>query len=84
MATIVTGDRRIRAGLPPGWTIADKTGAGDYASTNDIGVASGPDGEQILLAVMTRTRTDNPKAARSDALIADVTALAVPWLLGRG
>ena len=81
MRTIVTGDKRIRAGLPPGWSIADKTGAGDYASTNDIGLAFGPDGERVLLAVMTRTRSDDPQASRPDALIADVTRLTVPWLL---
>ncbi len=81
MRTIVTGDNRIRAGLPAGWTIADKTGAGDYASTNDIGVAFGPDGERLVLAVMTRTRSDDPKAPALNALIADVTRVTVPWLL---
>jgi beta-lactamase class A len=81
MRTIVTGDKRIRAGLPPGWSIADKTGAGDYASTNDIGLGFGPNGERVLLAVMTRTRSDDPQASRPDALIADVTRLTVPWLL---
>ena len=81
MRTSVTGDTRIRAGLPPGWSIADKTGAGDYASTNDIGLAFGPNGERVLLAVMTRTRSDDPQASRPDALIADVTRLTVPWLL---
>ena len=50
--------------MPPGWTVADKTGSGDYASTNDIGVAFGPDGGRLLLAVMTRTRSDDPKGAR--------------------
>lgn len=34
----------MRAGLPQGWTSADKTGSGDYASTNDVGIAYGPDG----------------------------------------
>lgn len=84
MRTIVTGDRRIRAGLPPGWSIADKTGSGDYASTNDIGVASGPHGERLVLAVMTRSRSDDPNAVASETLIADVTRLAVPWLLAPG
>jgi beta-lactamase class A len=82
MSTIVTGDKRIRAGMPPGWTVADKTGSGDYGSTNDIGVAFGPNGERLLLAVMTRTQSDNPKAGPHDALIAETTAVAVPWLLG--
>jgi beta-lactamase class A len=82
MLTIVTGDKRIRAGLPPGWTIADKTGAGDYASTNDIGLAFGPNGERLLLSVMTRTRSDDPQTPRADPLLADVTRVVVPWLLG--
>ena len=81
MRTIVTGDTRIRAGLPAGWSIADKTGAGDYASTNDIGVAFGPDGERLLLSVMTRTRSDDPRAPALNALIADVTRAVVPVLL---
>jgi beta-lactamase class A len=83
MSTIVTGDARIRAGLPAGWTIADKTGAGDYASTNDIGLASGPNRERLVLSVMTRTRTDDPDSARAGPLIAEVTALTVPWLLAQ-
>ncbi len=81
MSTIATGDKRIRAGLPPGWSVADKTGTGDYGSANDVGVAFGPGGERLVLAVMTRTRSDDPKASPSDALIAETTALAVPWLL---
>ncbi|MGV1086993.1 MAG: class A beta-lactamase [Mycobacterium sp.] len=78
-----TSARSMRAGLPPGWTTADKTGAGDYGSTNDIGIAYGPAGERILLSVMTRTRTDDPKAANLQPLIGDITALVLPWLLGK-
>ncbi len=42
----------MRAGLPPGWTTADKTGSGDYGSTNDVGIAYGPDGQRVLLAII--------------------------------
>lgn len=83
MRTIATGDNRIRAGLPPGWSVADKTGTGDYGSANDLGVAFGPDGERLQIGVMTRSRSDDPAAPGSDALIADVTQVAVPWLLAR-
>lgn len=79
----MTSARSMRAGLPTGWTSADKTGAGDYASTNDVGIAYGPAGERILLSIMTRTRSDNPSAAALQPLIADVTALVLPGLLGR-
>ena len=80
----MTSARSMRAGLPADWTSADKTGAGDYASTNDVGIAYGPAGERILLSVMTRTRSDNPAAAALQSLIAEVTALVLPTLLGRG
>lgn len=83
MRTIVTGDGRIRAGLPAGWAIADKTGAGGYGTTNDIGVAVGPDGQRLLLSVMTKTRSDDPETPNNDAPIAQTAALAVPWLLGQ-
>jgi beta-lactamase class A len=69
---------RMRAGLPPGWSSADKTGTGDFASTNDVGIVYGPNGEHILLAIMTRTRSDNPKAEPLRQLIADVTTLVLP------
>jgi beta-lactamase class A len=79
----VTSARSMRAGLPPGWTSADKTGAGYFGSTNDIGIAYGPDGRQVLLAVMTRTQSSDPDAPMLQPLIAEVTTLALPWLLGQ-
>lgn len=33
-----TGDTRLRAGLPKGWRVGDKTGTGGNASVNDIAV----------------------------------------------
>ncbi len=72
----------LRTGLPQGWTTADKTGNGDYASTNDVGVAFGPDERRLLLSVMTRTSGDNPKAPNNRPLIGELATLLVPWLLG--
>jgi beta-lactamase class A len=72
----------MRAGLPPGWTTADKTGSGDYASTNDVGIAYGPDGQRLLLAFMTRTRTDDPDAETLRPMIGELAALVVPHLTG--
>jgi beta-lactamase class A len=71
----------LRAGLPAGWTSADKTGSGDYGSTNDIGIAYGPDGQRLLLAVMTRSRADDPNAVNLRPLIGELTAVVVPSLL---
>ncbi|WP_273732227.1 class A beta-lactamase [Mycolicibacterium septicum] len=71
----------VRAGLPEGWTTADKTGSGDYGSTNDVGIAYGPNGQRLLLAVMTRSQADDPKADNLRPLIGELTALVLPSLL---
>ena len=46
-----TGDKRIRAGVPAGWQVSDKTGSGAYGSVNDIGVAYPPSGAPLVIAV---------------------------------
>lgn len=80
----LTSARSIRAGLPAGWTSADKTGTGDYGSTNDVGILYGPEGQRLLLAVMTHSQSDDPNAEALQPLIAEVTKLALPALLGQG
>jgi beta-lactamase class A len=72
----------IRPGLPDGWSTADKTGNGDYGSTNDIGMAYGPQGQRLLLAIMTRSQADDPKAPNNRQLIGELATLLTPWLLG--
>lgn len=74
----------MRAGLPAGWATADKTGSGDYASTNDVGIAFGPNGERFLLAIMTRTQSADAKAPALRDLIGEVTAAVLPTLRGQG
>lgn len=71
----------IRAGLPPGWTTADKTGSGDYGSTNDVGIGYGPAGQRVLLALMTRSRANDPKAPNLRPLIGELTTLLLPKVL---
>ncbi|MEO3757439.1 class A beta-lactamase [Mycobacterium sp. B14F4] len=71
----------MRAGFPPGWTSADKTGSGDYGSTNDVGVAYGPDGQRLLIAVMTRSAADGPDAPGLRPLVGELATLLVPALL---
>jgi beta-lactamase class A len=72
----------MRAGLPPDWTTADKTGSGDYGSTNDVGIAYGPAGQRVLLALMTRSQASNPKAQNQRTLIGELTTLLVAEFLG--
>ena len=46
-----TGNARIRAGVPKGWIVADKTGSGDYGITNDIGIIWPPKHAPIVMAI---------------------------------
>ncbi|MBM7171491.1 class A beta-lactamase, partial [Streptomyces sp. G44] len=65
------GAERIRAGLPGGWTVADKTGTGDWGRANDVALAWPPGAAPLVLAVLTdRPRRNDPPR---NALIADAT-----------
>ncbi|MGQ9350256.1 class A beta-lactamase [Mycolicibacterium gilvum] len=70
----------MRAGLPAGYTSADKTGSGDYGSTNDVGIAFGPAGQRLLLAVMTRSASDDPDAPSLRPLIGELATLVLSEL----
>lgn len=52
-----TSAARFRAGLPATWTIADKTGSGDYGNANDVGIAWTEAGAPVVLAVLTTKPT---------------------------
>ena len=73
-----TGVRRIRAGVPAGWRVADKTGTGARGTTNDFGVIWPPRGGPIALAVYL-TGSAKPLAER-EAAIAETTRAALAEL----
>lgn len=73
-----TGDERIRAAVPAGWRVADKTGTGDYGSANDVAVLYPPGRAPIVLVIYTRQATENAKA-RSD-IIARAAKIALAAL----
>lgn len=62
MAASTTGARALRAGLLPGWTIAEKTGSGDFGTRNDVGIAWAPDGSPVVISCLTHAlrSTDAP------------------------
>jgi len=66
----VTGKSRLRAGLPPGWIVGDKTGTGFKAETNDIAIAWPPRKPPVLITAYY-TGSSEPAAAR-EAVLADV------------
>ncbi|MEV0703573.1 class A beta-lactamase [Saccharopolyspora sp. NPDC050389] len=74
----VTGAKRIRAGLPQGWTAADKTGTGDYGTANDIAVVWPPNAAPVLISIMSsKTGKD---AKYDEALLAEAAAHVVDRL----
>jgi len=70
MSATTTGTRRLRAGVPFDWRVADKTGTGDLGTTNDIGVLW-PPRRAPLVVVAYLTECKAPDDARAAAL-ADV------------
>ena len=75
MVNNTTGYKRIRAGVPISWTVADKTGSGSYGIANDVGIIWSPACKPIILAIYT-VRNSNKLAAKED-IIADTTALVL-------
>lgn len=62
-----TGGRLIRAGVPAGWRVGDKTGRGGDNSINDIGIIRPPDRAPILLCIYF-TGSKAPVAEREAAI----------------
>ncbi|WP_017596164.1 class A beta-lactamase [Nocardiopsis potens] len=74
----LTGDALIRAGVPDGWKVGDKTGSGGYGTRNDIAVVHPPDGDPIVIAIMTSR--DEKDAERREALVADAAEVVADTL----
>jgi beta-lactamase class A len=73
-----TGDALIRAGLPAGWRVGDKTGSGGYGTRNDIAVAWPPRRKPIVLAILsTRSRAEDE---HDDTLIAEAASIVASRL----
>ena len=59
----------LRAGVPAGWRVADKSGSGDHGTRNDIGLILPPAPGGAIIAAVYYTESPQPASAR-DALIA--------------
>ncbi|AOF14995.1 TPA: class A beta-lactamase BlaA [Yersinia enterocolitica] len=68
-----TGDATIRAGAPTDWIVGDKTGSGDYGTTNDIAVLWPTKGAPIVLVVYFTQREKDAKPRRD--VLASVTKI---------
>lgn len=73
MQNNTVGYKRIRAGVPIGWTVADKTGSGDYGIANDIGILWSPLCKPIVLGIYTAQNNQN--AQRREDIVASTTSI---------
>jgi beta-lactamase class A len=65
-----TGNKRIRAAVPAGWIVGDKTGTSwDYGSTNDIAVIWPPHCSSLVIAIYF-TGNKKDAASRDDVIVA--------------
>ncbi|QIG07507.1 class A beta-lactamase [Proteus sp. ZN5] len=62
-----TGDHSIKAGLPKHWIVGDKTGSGDYGTTNDIAVIW-PENHAPLILVVYFTQQEQDAKYRKDII----------------
>jgi beta-lactamase class A len=70
-----TGDTRLRAGLPAGWRVGDKTGSGERGTTNDVGVFWPPDRAPVIVSIYL-TQTAASPTQRNATLAAVGRAVA--------
>ena len=70
-----TGDKRLRAGIPKGWRVGDKTGTGGAGATNDIAVVWPPDrGPLVVTAYYAESAAPDDER---EQVLAEVGRLAV-------
>ena len=65
-----TGDARLRAGMPAGWRVGDKTGTGSNGATSDVAIVWRPERPPVIIAAYL-VDTKAPIEERNRAL-ADV------------
>jgi beta-lactamase class A len=70
-----TGATMIRAAVPAGWQVGDKTGRSGDGDTNDIAIVRPPDGGPIFIAIYTVDPAESQEARNQ--LVADVAKTAI-------
>jgi beta-lactamase class A len=73
-----TGNQLIRAGVPTGWQVGDKTGSGTHGEANDIAVAWPPGRAPLVIAIYTAP--GDPRSTAGPATVAKAAAIAIKTL----
>ena len=70
-----TGTKLIRAGIPSGWKIGDKTGRSRDGAINDVAILRPPDGKPIFLAIYSTGSSED--AETQNAVLAEAARMVV-------
>jgi len=70
-----TGGKRIHATLPGDWQAGDKTGSGDYGTTNDIAILYPPAKPPLIMAVYFTQK--EPAATLREDVVAKAARIAL-------
>jgi beta-lactamase class A len=73
-----TGGKQIRAGVPAGWVVGDKTGSGFEGERNDIAVVWPPGRAPLVVTVFTVP--SDPKSTRGVEIIAGAASIVAKAL----
>lgn len=73
-----TGHEQMRAAIPKDWVVGDKTGHGDYGTTNDIGIIWPPHCSPIIVAIYFTQNKEN--APNRNDVIANATKIVLKQL----
>ncbi len=79
MVANTTGDTRLRAGLPKGWRVGDKTGSSGMGSANDLAIIwpTGATRPVFVASFINRTKGGYEAAGIHHARIAEAIAAAI-------
>jgi beta-lactamase class A len=69
-----TGNSALRAGMPQGWAVGDKTGSGSHGERNDVAIVWPPQRKPILIAAYYANPSVDDSARNK--LLADVGRIA--------
>jgi beta-lactamase class A len=79
MRNNTTGGATLRARLPTGWRVEDKTGSGERGTNNDLGLLCPPNGAAPILVAAYLTGSPAGQPRRQAALAEVGAAVAQAW-----
>lgn len=76
-----TGGTRIKAGLPAGWGVGDKTGSGDQGEVNDVAVVRPPGRAPLVMSVFAAPANPDAPSDSVAAVVAEAGRILAAGLV---